>query len=86
MRMVGTEGASRHYPASNTRLGADPVWLELVEWWLEVGCWPPKPVKRNISRHRDGQEDKRVGSVAAHLANQSSATQWVRVGLPTSGP
>ncbi len=65
MRRVGTEEASRHYPASNTRLKADTVWLGSVEWWLEVGCWPPKPVKWNISRHIGGQEDKRVGSVAA---------------------
>ena len=65
MRRVGTEGASHHYPASNTRLEADPVWLGSVEWWLEVGCWTPKPVRWNISRHRGGQDDKRVGSVAA---------------------
>ncbi len=65
MRRVSTEGVSCHYLASNTRLEADPVWLESVEWWLEVGCWPPKPVKQNISRHRGGPEDKRVGSVVA---------------------
>ncbi len=41
----------------------DPVPLGLAECRLEVSCWPPKPVKRNISRHRGGQEDERVGSV-----------------------
>ena len=41
--------------------------LELAEWELEMGCWQPKPVEQNISRHRSGEEDKRVGSeVASH--------------------
>ncbi len=65
MRRVGTEEASRYYPASNARLEADPVPLGSAEWWLEGGYWPPKPVKWNISRHRGRQEGKRVGSVAA---------------------
>ena len=52
MRRVGREEASCHYPASNTRLEADPVPLGLAEWQLPVGCWGPKPVKWNISRHR----------------------------------
>ena len=59
--MLSTEAGSRHYPASDMRPEADPVPLELAEWRLEGGCWPPKPVKQNISR----QDDKRVGSVAA---------------------
>ncbi len=65
MRRVSTEEASCHYPASNTGLEADPVPLESANWELEVGCWWQKPVKQNISRHRGGQEDKRVGSVEA---------------------
>ena len=65
MRRVSTEGASHHYLASNTRLEADLVWLGSVEWLLEVGCWPPKTVMQNISRHRGEQEDKMVGSVMA---------------------
>ena len=65
MRTVGTEDTSHHCPASNMRLKADPLWLGSVEWRFEVGCWLPKPVKWNISRHRGGQKDKRVGSVAA---------------------
>ena len=72
MRRLGTEEASRHYPASGTRLEADPLQLELAEWWLEVGCWRPKPVKQNISRHIDGQEDKRVGSEVASLRQAAS--------------
>ncbi len=46
MRRVGTEEVNCHYPASNTRLEADPEPLGLAEWWLEVGCWPPKSVIR----------------------------------------
>ena len=65
MRRVGTEEASHHYPASNTRLEADPVPVGSAEWQLGLGCWWPKPVKWNISRRRGGQEDKKVGSVAA---------------------
>ena len=65
MRRLGTEAASRHYPAGHMRLEADPVPLGLAEWQLVVSYWPLKPVKWNISRHRGGQEDKRVGSVAA---------------------
>ncbi len=68
---------------------------QLAEWWLEVSCWWPKPGKQNISRHRGGQEDKRVGSkvaslwqpagsspcspLAAHLEAYLCATQWTRV-------
>ena len=66
MRRLGKE-ASRYYPASGSRLEADPVLLESAEWWLEVGCWWPKPVKWNISRHRGGQEDKTVGSKVTSL-------------------
>ena len=69
MRMVGTEAASHHYPASHLRPEADPEPPGLAEWRLGVGCWPPKSVKWNMSRHRGGQEHKRVGSVAAHLAS-----------------
>ena len=65
MRRVGTEAASCHYPASNTRLEANRVWLGSIEWGLEVSCWPPKLVKWNNSRHRGRQEDKRVVSVVA---------------------
>ncbi len=44
--------STEHSPANSdnpwdkndTRLEANPVWLGSVEWWLEVGCWPPKPV------------------------------------------
>ena len=32
IRRVSTEEAGHHYPASNTRLEADPVLLELAEW------------------------------------------------------
>ena len=67
MRRVSTEEASRHYPASNTRLKADPGLLRLAEWRLQVSFWSPKPVKQKISRHRGGQEDKRVGSIVASL-------------------
>ena len=62
MTMVGTDMASRHYPA---RLEAGPMLQGSAEWQLEVGCWQPKLVKQNISRHRGGQEDHKVGSVAA---------------------
>ena len=65
MRRVGTEKAIHHYPASNTRLQANSVPLGSAEWGLDVGLWPPKPVKWNISRHRGRQEDKSVGSVVA---------------------
>ena len=65
MRRLGTDVASHHYPASCMRPKADPVPLGLAEWWLQVGCWRLKPVRQNISRHRGGREDKRVGSVAA---------------------
>ena len=58
MRRLSTEEANRYYPASGTRLEADPVPLEWAEWRLEVGCWRPKPVKQNIIRHKGGQEDK----------------------------
>ena len=75
------------------QLEADPVLLESAEWWLEVGCWWTKLVKQNISRHRGGQEDKRVGSEvaslggppAAHLAAYLCATQWMTVGWPPWG-
>ena len=30
--------ASCHCPANCTRLEADPVSVELAEWWLEVSC------------------------------------------------
>ena len=67
MRRLGTEKANHHYPDSHTRLEADPVLQESAEWQLEIGCWRPKPVKWNMSRHRGGQEDKRVGSEMASL-------------------
>ncbi len=72
MRRLGTEEASRHYPASNPRLEADPMLLELAEWWLRVGCGQPNPVKWNISRRRGGQEDKKVGSEVASLQQPAS--------------
>ena len=37
--------------------------LGSAEWQLEVVCWSLKLVKWNISWHRGGQEDNRVGSV-----------------------
>ncbi len=79
MGRVSTEEASCHYPANNTRLEADPVPLGLAKWWLEVGCWLPKPVKQNISRHRGGHADKRVGSVAAFC-------QWSTGSTPCNPP
>ena len=65
MRRLSTEAASWHYPFSHMRPEADLVPLELAGWRLEVGCWRPKPVKWNISRHRGRQEGKRVSSVVA---------------------
>ncbi len=58
------EEASLPYPASGTRLEADPVPLELAEWWHQpqVSCWRTKSVKCKISRHSGGPEDKRIGS------------------------
>ena len=76
--MLGTEVGSRHYPASLMRPEASPVPLGLAEWWLEVGCWLPKPAKQNISRHRGGQEIKRVGSVVA--------CHWLAAGSPPCNP
>ena len=76
MRRLGTEEASRHYPASGTRLEAHPVPLESAEWLSAVGR--PKPVKWKISRHRVGPEDKRVGSEVASL--------WQPTLQPTSVP
>ena len=78
MRRIGTEEASHHYPASGTRLEADPVPLELAEWGLQVSCWRPKPVKWKISGHRGGQGDKRVGSEVASL--------WQPAGSPPCSP
>ena len=36
MRRLGTEAANTHYPASTTRLEADPLPLESAEWQLQV--------------------------------------------------
>ena len=62
MRRLSTEEASRHYLASGARLGADPVLLESAEWQL----LETKTIAILKSRHRGGQEDKRLGSEAAH--------------------
>ena len=78
IRKVGTHKASRYYPASNTRLEADPVPLGSAKWWCEVGCCLPKQVKQNMSRHRGRQENKRVGSVAA--------CHWRSAGGPSCNP
>ena len=42
------------------RLEADPVLLQLAEWWFQVGWLRPKPLKWNNRRYRGGSEDKRV--------------------------
>ncbi len=67
MRRLGTEEGSGYYLGSDPKLEVDPVPLEMAEWQLQVGCWRPRPVKWKISRHRGGQEDKRVGSEMASL-------------------
>ena len=73
-RRLGTEEANCHYPASGTRLEDNPVPLESAEWWVQVGCWRPKPVKWKISGHSSGREDKRASLEVAYL-------RW-----PTGGP
>ena len=67
MRRVGTEETCCQYPASGTRLEADPVLLGLAEWWHQVSCWRPKHMKWKISRYRGRKEDKRVVSEAGSL-------------------
>ena len=80
MRRLGTVEASRHYLGSGIRLEADPVLPESAEWRLLVGCWRPKPVKWKISRHRGGQEDKRLKGGQPPVAQQQPTLQ------PTSLP
>ena len=86
MRRVGTEEASLPYPASGTRLEANPVLLELAEWRHQVGWWRPKPVMQKISRHRVGSEvAASSGPLEADLTAHLCATQWMGVGWPPWG-
>ena len=88
MMRLGTEEASHHYPASGTRLEADPVLVELAEWRLQVTCWRPKPVKWKSVGTQTGNRIKESaqrwpasgGLPAAHFTAHLYATQWVRVG------
>ena len=72
MREPGTEEASHHCPACDTRLEADSVLLEYAEWRHQFISWGPKPVKWKISRYRDGPEGKSVGSEVASLQQFST--------------